>query len=440
MPPQFVIIGSGIAGLSAAEALRERLPGASIVQISEEPHHYYSRPGLAYLLRGDIPENMLYCRTPEDVANLGINRINARAEKLLCDSQEVLLNDGRRLRYDRLLLATGSLSVAPPFPGGNLAGVVKLDSLDDTRHILKLARRGKPAVVVGGGITALELAEGLHARGMKVHYFLRGDRYWSDVLDPTESAMVMDRLRQAGIVLHLKTQVKQAVGNRGQLTAVETDKGETVPCQVLAVAIGVRPRIELAKAAALKADKGVLVDPYMQTSRPGVFAAGDVAQVGSAPLDVLWPTALMQGRIAGANMAGARTGYVKGTPCNVTMLANLKVTIIGTVGGKKDRPESRDKDLVAISRGDSEAWRVSPAARVLTDQEDVNRVRLFIGERTIVGAMVMGDQTWSQPLQRLISSQVDITPVRPALIGNDREAMGKLANFFQQWEGNIARR
>src|SRR5262249_20138622 len=156
--------------------------------------------------------------------------------------------------------------VPPPFPGGDLAGVVKLDGLDDTKHILKLARRKKPAVVVGGGITALELAEGLCARGMQVHYFLRGDRYWADVLDETESRIVMDRLGTEGVVLHTNTQVKQAVGRNGQVTAVETQAGEMVPCDVLAVAIGVKPRVDLAKQAGLTVDKGIVVDAYLQTS------------------------------------------------------------------------------------------------------------------------------------------------------------------------------
>src|SRR5262249_23570439 len=139
-------------------------------------------------------------------------------------------------------------------------GVVKLDSLDDARHILKLARRRKSAVVVGGGITALELVEGLRARGMEVHYFLRGARYWSDVLDEAESNLVLDRLRHEGVVVHLQPQVKQARGAHGKLTAVETQAGETIPCHVLAVAIGVRPRSELARQAGLQVEKGVVVN------------------------------------------------------------------------------------------------------------------------------------------------------------------------------------
>jgi NAD(P)H-nitrite reductase large subunit len=434
MPQRYVIVGSGIAALSAAEALREREPAAPITLVSEEGHNFYSRPGLAYLLRGDVPEKQLYIRNRDDLRALNVSRLHARVEQLLPDRRELVLPGGRRLPYVRLLLATGALAVPPSFPGGDLAGVVKLDGLDDTRHILKLARRGKPAVVVGGGITALELAEGLAARRMCVHYFLRGDRYWGDVLDDAESRIVMDRLRHDGVVIHTNTQVKQALGANGKLTAVETQAGEQVPCQVLAVAIGVRPRVELARAAGLTVDKGILVDRHLQTSVPGVYAAGDCAQVGKDPLDVLWPTALAQGQVAGANMAGAQLLYLKGTPCNVTMLTGLKVTIIGTVGKKQGA--EKDRDLVAIARGDSETWRLLPRAWVLADQEDVNRVRLFIGERTIVGALVMGDQTWSRPLQRLIAAGVDITPIRAGLASGGAEGLTHLARFYQEWESS----
>lgn len=431
--PSYVIVGSGIAGLSAAEALRQIEPQADVCMVSEEPHDFYSRPGLAYMLRGDIPEKHLLIRTREDLRDLNVRRVNARVEKLVPDRHELVLAGGSRVPYDRLLLATGALAVPPPFPGADLAGVVKLDGLDDTRNILKLARRARSAVVVGGGITALELAEGLNARRVRVQYFLRGTRYWGDVLDEAESQIVMDRLRQEGINLRTQTQVKRAVGTGGKLSAVETQAGETIPCQVLAVAIGVRPRIELAVAAGLKTNRGVLVDEFLRTSAPDVYAAGDVAEVmdprtGKATLDVLWPIALAQGRVVGANMAGAMRPYLKGISFNVTMLAGLKVAIIGAVGG------GVNEDLVAIMRGESESWRVLPHGWVVQGHDDVNRVRLVVGERTILGALVMGDQTWARPLQELIVAEADVTPIRPALIAGGAEAINQLGNFFREWE------
>jgi NAD(P)H-nitrite reductase large subunit len=431
MPTQYVVVGSGIAALSAAEVIRQRHPAAAITMVSEEPHNIYSRPGLAYLLRGDVPEKQLTIRTADDLRQLNLKRINFRVERLDLNLQQLVLVNGQRVAYDRLLLATGALAVPPSFPGGDLQGIVKLDGMDDTRQILKLARRGKPAVVVGGGITALELAEGLNARGMKTHYFLRGARYWADVLDEAESTIVMDRLRHEGVVLHLNTQIKQAVGKNGRVTAVETQAGEIVPCEVLAVAIGVRPRVDLAQQAGLPVDKGIVVNQYLETNRPGVFAAGDAAQVGKTPLDVLWPTAVDQGRVAGANMAGEKVEYVKGVACNVTMLTGLKVTIIGSVGSKKEG--AKDQDLVSIARGDSEAWRQLPEAGVLSNAEDINRVRLFVGDRKIVGAVVMGDQTWSRPLQRLVAAGVDITPIRPALLGEGDKGLAQLAEFYARW-------
>ncbi len=441
MSNHYVIIGSGIAGLVAAETLRKEEPKADISIVSEEPHDFYSRPGLAYFLRGDFPEKQLYVRSPEDVRKLNARRIHAKVEQILCAEHELLLADGKKVRYDRLLLATGALSVPPSFPGCELAGVVTLDGLNDTRHIIEQARRSRPAVVIGGGITALELAEGFACRGMKVNYFLRGKLYWADVLDETESKIVMERLRHEGVTIHTETQIKQALGVNGKIASVETQAGAILPCELLAVAIGVRPRSELAQKAGLTMDKGVVVNEYLQTSESDIYAAGDVAEAFDPVTkrrlrDVLWPTAIDQGKIAGANMAGRKLAYVKGIPFNVTMLTGLKVTIIGAIGGGK-----KNDDLITISRGESEAWRIAPnTSGTVSGQDDVNRVRMVIGERAIVGALVMGNQSWSRPLQRLIVAQSDITPIREALLGGGAESMAQLAHFYRDWEEKKAAR
>jgi NAD(P)H-nitrite reductase large subunit len=388
---------------------------------------------LAYFLRGDIPETQLQIRRPDDLQRLRLQRIHTRVEALDPARSLLRFGNGDLVQYQRLLLATGALAVHPNFPGHELAGIVKLDSLDDTQRIIEQARRRKPGIVIGGGITALELVEGLHARGMQVHFFLRGTGFWTDVLDEQESAVVLKRLQHEGVQIHLKTQIKQAHGSNGKLRAVETAAGQTIPCEMLGVAIGVKPRIELAAQAGLAVQRGVLVDSYLRSSVPNIFVAGDCAEVqnprtGTTTLDVLWPIALRQGRIAGANMAGQALEYVKEIAFNVTQIAGLKTTIIGSIGG------GTNQDLVAITRGESESWRWLPGAlTVSNNQDEINRVRLVIGERTILGALVMGDQRWSRPLQDLILNEINIAPIRGSLVSGGATALQRLAEFHTNW-------
>ena len=432
MAQRYLIAGTGAAGIAAAETIRGLDPGSDILVAGEEPHGYYSRPGLAYYLTGEVPERLLFPFTKQDFDRLGLRRLQGRVVALRPEAHEVTLDDGRRLPYDRLLLATGSLAAMPPVPGVDLEGVVKLDDLADARQILKRCRRRPEAVVVGGGITALEIVEGLRARHAHTHYFLRGERYWGNVLDETESHIVEQRLLQEGVPLHYHTELAEIVGRRGRVAGVLTQDGRRIDCELVAIAIGVRPRMELAEGAGLATERGILVDETLQTSAPDVFAAGDVAQVfdplsGRSVLDTLWGVAVAQGRVAGRNMAGQATAYRKSVPCNVTRLAGLTTTIIGSVG------QGRDKDLIGIARGDSETWRQLPDALVAQNAFDVNRLRLLVAESRLMGAVVMGDQTLSLPLYRLIAHQADITPIREHLLQPSARLGDLLAGFWSDW-------
>jgi NADPH-dependent 2,4-dienoyl-CoA reductase/sulfur reductase-like enzyme len=277
--------------------------------------------------------------------------------------------------------------------------------------------------------------EGLRHHCREVHYFLRGDRYWSNVLDETESAIVEQRLAHERVRLHRRTEPAAIEGHNGRVAAVVTKAGERIPCGLVAVAIGVLPRVELARAAGLALDRGVLVDQRFQASEPDVFAAGDVAQVydpltGAAVLDTLWSAAMDQGRAAARNMAGQAAPYVKPPALNVTRLAGLTTTLIGAVG------RGRDADLVSIARGDSETWRggaVFSSAITVEDVSEVNRVRVLLGETSIVGAVVMGDQTLSRPLEELVSRQADIGAIRSALLAPEPDLPTIIGQFWQQW-------
>ncbi|MEI8335018.1 MAG: FAD-dependent oxidoreductase, partial [Chloroflexota bacterium] len=342
MVRRHVLIGDGPGAMAAAEAIRSADESAQIVVVGADPHGFYSRPGLAYFLTNEMPEKQLFPFSREEIATLGLSFVGERAIGVDPAEHRVALESGRLLEYDRLLLATGSGAIMPGIPGVELDGVVKLDDMDDARDIARRARGVKVAVVVGGGITALEIVEGLRARGVHVHYFMRRERYWSNVLSESESRIVEQALWRESVDLHPFTELARIHGRDGRVTAAETGEGLLVRCSIVAVAVGVRPRIELAAAAGLACGRGVLVDAYLRSSDPHIYAAGDVAEVwdehtGRRTLDVLWNVALAKGRIAGRNMAGEPVvKYGEGSPLNVTRLAGLKTTIIGTVGRGQD--------------------------------------------------------------------------------------------------------
>ncbi|HEX6309528.1 MAG TPA: FAD-dependent oxidoreductase [Longimicrobiales bacterium] len=413
---QYVLVGSGIAALSAAEAIRDADPRARITLASSEPHAFYSRPGLAYFLTGEIPERRLEIRRRAEILDLRIERLHGTAVRVDTTGHRLVLKDGRSLGYDRLLLAPGAASVPADFEGAGLEGVVRLDGLDDARRIRHLARDGRRAVVIGGGITALELVEAFIAGGARTHYLMRSDRYWPRVLDSPEARLVEARLEAEDVRLHHRTKVARAFGRKGRIRGVETTAGDRIECDVLAVAVGVRPRTDLARVSGLEVERGIVADEYLRTSAPDVFAAGDAAEVhdstdGSALLDTLWASAAAQGRAVGATMAGSPTAYLREPALNVTRLAGIVTTIVGAVeGGGEDDP-----DLVTISRGQSERWRTTAGGWAIRGDRGEDRVRLILGADRIAGAMVMGDQTLSRPLTRMVRERVDATPLCRAL-------------------------
>jgi NADPH-dependent 2,4-dienoyl-CoA reductase/sulfur reductase-like enzyme len=276
--------------------------------------------------------------------------------------------------------------------------------------------------------------EGLAAQHVKVHYFLRGNRYWSNVLDEDESQIIEHKLREDGVQIHYQTEAMEILGKRGRVIAVMTNKKENIKCQMVAYAVGIKPRMALAQAAGLAIERGVLVNEFLQTNQPDVYAAGDVAQVydplsGRSVLDSLWSPARNQGYTAGLNMAGDKKEYLKEIAFNVTRLAGITTTIIGNVGvGISD-----DKDMVNIARGDSETFRQLPNGIAMKSGSDVNHVRLLIGDTTLVGALVMGDQTLTRPIKELILGQVDICKVHDKFFENNIPLADIVMDQWMEW-------
>jgi NAD(P)H-nitrite reductase large subunit len=439
----YVIIGSGAAGIAAAGSIRREDSKSKIQVITNDPYGYYSRPGLAYLLSGEVPQEQLFPFNEEYFKEQNIQLIKATVQSILPDQHQLRTSNGSQIPYDRLLLSTGATASMPEVPGVELEGVVKLDNMEDADRIFKNARKARTAVVIGGGITALELAEGLAVIGIQVHYFLRGERYWSSVLDEVESKIVENRLIQNGIKINYYTELEEILGKNGKVTGLIARQLQTrlqLDCQMVAFAIGIKPRADLAVQSGLKTQRGVIVDEGLHTSKIDIFAAGDVAQVydrlsGEYLLDSLWRPAIEQGWIAGLNMAGGNYTYEKKYPFNVTRLGGLITTIIGRVGKEilEGNKAKGDADVAGIMRGDSEVWRQQSLGIIAQTYQETNRIRLYVTPSFITGAVIMGDQTLSRPLQILIREQVDISPIREIMLSPNYPLVDTLSKFWEEY-------
>ena len=434
---RYVILGTGAAGIEAAVTIRQHDQNGEIICVSAETAGYYSRPGLAYYLSKELGEKSLYPFSDQDFKSKNITLYHNTATRIDHTKKEVEFHDNKTLQYDRLLLALGAKAVHPDVEGINLDGVVYLDSMTQTKSMIKKSRRGKSAVVVGGGITALEIVEGLKARKMKVNFFLRKEHYWNHVLDNIESQLVLNSLEHDGVIIHRNTELKKINGNRGKVNGVITKDDRQIQAGMIAFAIGVRPRTELAAASGLNFNRGIQVNQFMETNQRDIYAAGDAVEVydplsGNWVVDSLWHIAREQGKTAGLNMVRQRSPYQRRSPVNVTRLAGITTTIIGRVGSRAPGDEYQ------IVRGESETWQEMPEAVVCQNNFKINRLRVMVGDTKLVGAVLMGDQSLSQPLEDLVANEVDISSIRQALLVPGANLGSILHSYWTDWRTDHA--
>ena len=439
----YLIIGNGAAGLSAAEIIRQRDASGRITIVTNEPYLFYSRPGIAYYITGQIPERQLISRNESFYRHHQFNLRFGNISRLDLAGQLAFLDDGEPMAYDALLLATGATAVLPPFPGGHLQGVLTFDTLDDAKQVVRHGRRAKTAVVVGGGITALELAEGLNHLGARTHLLQRGDRIWPRLFDERESTIIEHQIRHEGVAVHYNEEISEILGKRGKVAGVRLKSGRIIKCQVVAVAIGVRPNLRLVEQLPLQKDKGILVNRFLQSNVPTIFAAGDVAQVHDRwtdqhHLDVLWPSAINEGRAAGYNMVDVAHGkppgfhYQKGSPFNCALLFGLHLTVVGRVG---KRANGTMEELANLSRGSSHVWTTPFTSnyRSAWDKNGANSLRIVMTDGRIVGTLLLGNQELADPLRRFVEHEVDLSTYEATLVSGRNELPQTLLKAWRNW-------
>ena len=443
MNKRYLIIGNGAAGVSAAEVIRQRDAAATITILTDEPHLMYSRPGIAYVLLGQVPPEQIISRRASFYQEHRFDLRFGRVESLDTSRQQACLTGGSVLTYDVLLLATGASATSAPFTNNQLEGIVTFDKLDDTQHILNLTRKARAAVIVGGGITAMELAEGIVRQKVKTHFLQRGERLWPRLLNQQESDIIEEQIHHEGIHLHYKAEIAEAIGKKGKVVGVKLKSGQELPCDIIGVAIGVKPNLELTKGTPIEVKQGVLVNQHLQSNIATVFAAGDAAQVydrwtQSHQLDILWPSAIAEGRTAGHNMVDVAHGrapsypYQKGAPFNAAMLFGIHMTVIGQISDNQDSDALQE--AMHLSRGASFIWTAPFGTTVYSawDKNGPNSMRVALDRGRIIGALILGNQELADPLRYLIEHEVDVSAYQDAIIRSGRDLPQLLTRLWRE--------
>ncbi len=315
MKTTYLLIGGGLACMQAAKLVRMKDPDGAVTLVAKEPHLPYDRPPLSKeFLRGEKEASQLFYEPDTFFEESRIDTIlGDQVVSMDVGAREVALAGGRKITFDKALIATGGEPIRLDLPGAELDGVFYLRSIDDARAIAERAAPGRKAVVIGGGFIGIETAASLTALGVEATVVEAQPHIWPRFLDPSLAAFVREHCEGKGVRFVTGEVATRIVGST-DVAGVVTTSGRELPCDFICVGVGIRPETRLAEEAGLEVDDGIVVDHNLQTSQPGIYAAGDVANYpdpvfGKRRRIEHWGHAEYGGQVAGLNMTGDKRSY-----------------------------------------------------------------------------------------------------------------------------------
>ena len=402
---RYIVIGAGPAGVTAAETLRAQDREGEILLIGGEPEPAYSRMAIPYLMANRIEESGTYLRqTPFHFEGLGIQQLHGEVTSVDAAANVVDLADGSRLPYDRLLLATGSEPVRPPIEGLDQPGIHHCWTLEDARNIMRLANPGSKVVLMGAGFIGCIIMEALVERGVDLTVVEMGDRMVPRMMDQVAGGLIKRWCVEKGVRVHTSTRVT-AVRRGGARLELQCEPSNTVQADLIVVAAGVRPAVGFLSGSGIEVATGVVVNEFLQSSVPNVYAAGDACEgfdwsSGKRAVNAIQPVAVETGRVAALNMAGIETAYPGGLAMNVLDTLGLISTSYGQWMGVEGGEESH-----------------------LLDEARYRYIKLqFEGDR-LVGAIALGVTEHVGVLRGLIQSRVRLGGWKQRLMADPSRLM-----------------
>ena len=342
---KIVIVGNGIAGITAARHLRKNSSNELVV-ISSESKYFFSRTALMYVYMGHMKfehiqpyENWFWEKNKIDLIEDSVDSIEITKKSLT-------LASGKLITYDKLILALGSKPRSLQIAGAELKGVQSLYSKQDLELMNEQTQQAKKAVIIGGGLIGVEMAEMLHSRGIEVTMMVREKSYWDIVLPKEESAMVTQHIMSRGIILKLNTNVKSINGGN-VVESVTTETNEIITTQFVGVTIGVEPNIELAEKSLIQTNRGIVVNSKLETSAADIYAIGDCAEIqkptlGRKSIEAVWYTGRMMGETVAQTITGNIADYNPGNWFNSAKFFDLEYQTYGNV------PTTADEHLLSF--------------------------------------------------------------------------------------------
>ncbi len=377
---QYIIIGSGIAGATAAETIKKEQPDAQVLIITNEVDLVYNKVVLPNYLKGRTERERLFVKKREEIEDKGIKVLSGlNVIHIDTQIQSVTLENGDNHSYDKLLIATGGRPKELSIAGGDLPHVFKFHTLVQTEALIAQAQKSSVVAVTGGGFISLELVDALHHRGIETHLFLRKKGYWSDTMDPEQSERITQHLQAQGIHIHTEEPIQEITEN----SVIANNK--TYDVDFVAYGIGLDFNIDFILNTGIQKQLGIVVNEYLQTSDSNIYAAGDVAeyyhpQLGRHVMTANWNHALLQGKVAALNMVGQQTVFDDIT--YYTM--NVRGLFVATLG--ETDPQYADAIVV---RKDAERY-----------------VKILVHESNIIGASFVGGIQDLMPIRKMIEEKV----------------------------------
>jgi NAD(P)H-nitrite reductase large subunit len=405
---KYVIVGACAAGIGAVEAIREVDPTGEITVISEEACSHYSRPMISDFVSGKADLEKMKTRDDEFWQKNAVKIVFGKAVSLDTLGKSVSMDGGQKVTYEKLLLATGGKPFVPKMEGQDKEGVYTFTNISDAERLAQKIDAGevKNAIVIGAGLIGISITEALIKRGVKVTMVELQNKILSLLLDPKASTIVETVVRKAGVNIFTGQSVVKITGKPGKesvVGGVVLTKGDQIACDIVVCAIGVIPRTELVVGSAVKVNRGIVVNNTMQTSVPDVYASGDVAETYDFVLKQnrtlpLWPLAVLEGKIAGYNMAGKKADYAGGTNMSSLKYFGIPIVSIGLTNPKPD-----------------------PTLEILLKEDTARGVykKLVLNDGVLVGITFLGDIERAGILFYLMKNKVNVGAFKQALLADD---------------------